>query len=66
MTSPASSTQMEHIHFYQRSVVCRDIPDPADMDFNTCYACVMGTTKHVGTSWVRAGATARPRSRCCI
>ena len=44
--------QMEHIHFYQRSVVCRDIPDPADMDFNTCYASVMGTTKHVGTSWV--------------
>jgi trimethylamine---corrinoid protein Co-methyltransferase len=44
--------QMEHIHFYQRSVVCRDIADPADMDFNTCYASVMGTTKHVGTSWV--------------
>src|SRR5499427_5432212 len=44
--------QMEHIHFYQRSVVCRDIAEPADMDFNTCYASVMGTTKHVGTSWV--------------
>jgi trimethylamine--corrinoid protein Co-methyltransferase len=43
---------MDHIHFYQRSVVCRDIVDPADMDFNTCYASVMGTTKHVGTSWV--------------
>ena len=43
---------MEHIHFYQRSVVCRDIADPADMDFNTCYASVSGTTKHVGTSWV--------------
>src|SRR5262250_3896588 len=43
---------MDHIHFYQRSVVCRDIADPADMDFNTCYASVMGTTKHVGTSWV--------------
>ena len=43
---------MEHIHFYQRSVVCRDIADPGDMDFNTCYASVSGTTKHVGTSWV--------------
>jgi trimethylamine--corrinoid protein Co-methyltransferase len=43
---------MEHIHFYQRSVVPRDIPDPAEMDINTCYLSVSGTTKHVGTSWV--------------
>jgi trimethylamine--corrinoid protein Co-methyltransferase len=43
---------LEHIHFYQRSVVCRDLPDPFEMDFNTCYASVMGTTKHVGSSWV--------------
>lgn len=44
--------QMEHIHFYQRSVVPRDLPDPAEMDINTCYLSVSGTTKHVGTSWV--------------
>ena len=43
---------MEHIHFYQRSVVPRDLPDPAEMDINTCYLSVSGTTKHVGTSWV--------------
>src|SRR5499425_1738687 len=43
---------MEHIHFYQRSVVPRDVPDPAEMDINTCYLSVSGTTKHVGTSWV--------------
>ena len=43
---------MEHIHFYQRSVVPRDLPDPAEMDINTAYLSVMGTTKHVGTSWV--------------
>ncbi len=43
---------LDHIHFYQRSVVCRDLPDPLEMDFNTCYAAVMGTTKHVGSSWV--------------
>src|SRR5690606_31333090 len=43
---------LEHIHFYQRSVVCRDLPEPFDMDFNTCYTSVMGTTKHVGSSWV--------------
>ena len=42
---------LEHIHFYQRSVVCRDLPKPEEMDFNTTYACVSGTTKHVGSSW---------------
>jgi trimethylamine--corrinoid protein Co-methyltransferase len=43
---------MEHIHFFQRAVVPRDIPDPFEMDLNTCYASVMSTTKHVGSSWV--------------
>ena len=43
---------LDHIHFYQRSIVCRDLADPFEMDFNTCYASVMGTTKHVGSSWV--------------
>jgi trimethylamine---corrinoid protein Co-methyltransferase len=42
---------LEHVHFYQRSIVCRDIPVPFEMDFNTCYAAVLGTSKHVGTSW---------------
>ncbi|MCZ4280078.1 trimethylamine methyltransferase family protein [Kiloniella laminariae] len=44
--------KLENIHFFQRAVVCRDLADPFDMDFNTCYASVSGTTKHVGTSWV--------------
>lgn len=44
--------RMDHIHFYQRSIVCRDLPDPFEMDFNTCYASVSGTSKHVGSSWV--------------
>lgn len=43
---------LEHIHFFQRCLVPRDIPDPSDMDINTCYAAVSGTRKHVGTSWV--------------
>jgi len=43
---------MEHIHFFQRAVVPRDLPDPYEMDFNTCYASVSSTTKHVGSSWV--------------
>ena len=44
--------EMEHIHFFQRSMVLRDIEDPAEMDFNTCYAAIAGTAKHVGTSFV--------------
>ncbi len=43
---------LEHIHVYQRPVVARDMEDPRDLDFNTCYACVSATTKHVGASWV--------------
>ncbi len=44
---------MDHIHFFQRAVVPRDLPDPFEMDFNTCYAAVMSTPKHVGSSWVQ-------------
>ena len=42
---------LDNIHFFQRPMVARDIADPLDMDFNTLYACVMGTSKHVGTSF---------------
>lgn len=44
--------KMDNIHYFQRCLVPRDLPSPADMDFNTCYAAVSGTTKHVGSSWV--------------
>ncbi len=42
----------EHIHYFQRTVVPRDVEDPRDMDFNTAYASLAGTSKHVGTSMV--------------
>lgn len=42
----------EHIHFYQRPVVARDMLTPRDLDINTTYACIAGTSKHVGTSMV--------------
>ncbi len=42
---------LDNIHFFQRPMVPRDIPDPFAMDFNTLYACVLGTSKHVGTSF---------------
>ncbi len=42
---------LDNIHFLQRPMVCRDIPDNREMDLNTLYACCSGTTKHVGTSF---------------
>lgn len=42
----------EHIHYCQRPMVARDMEDPRDLDINTLYATVSGTTKHVGTSMV--------------
>lgn len=49
--SARSVDALDNIHFFQRTVVCRDLTDPFEMDFNTCYASVAGTAKHVGTSW---------------
>jgi trimethylamine---corrinoid protein Co-methyltransferase len=42
--------QMDNIHHFSRSVVARDIPDNAEMDLNTAYACLIGTSKHVSIS----------------
>ena len=41
----------EHIHFYFRTVVARDVPDMFELDINTHYAALQGTTKHVGGSF---------------
>ena len=43
--------ELENVHFFQRPMVCRDIPDNKEMDLNTIYAACRGTTKHVGTSF---------------
>jgi trimethylamine--corrinoid protein Co-methyltransferase len=45
---------LDHIHFYQRSMVPRDMTSSMDMDINTCYACVSGTSKHVGLSFIKS------------
>ena len=42
---------LDNVHFFQRCMVCRDVADNLEMDLNTAYACVSGTTKHVGTSF---------------
>ncbi len=44
----------EHIHMFQRMCVIRDIADNHDMDINTAYNSIMGTTKHIGSSWTEA------------
>ncbi len=43
---------LDHAAFYQRSVTARDMISGRDLDINTLYACISGTTKHVGTSFV--------------
>ena len=42
---------LDNIHFVQRPMICRDIPDTVEMEYNSVYACATGTTKHVGTSF---------------
>ncbi len=41
---------LEHIHFFSRSLVARDMPDTLALDVNTAFACLAGTTKHVCVS----------------
>jgi len=42
---------LDNVHFFQRPMVCRDIPDNFEMDLNTVYGACAGTTKHIGTSF---------------
>ncbi len=42
---------LDNIHFFQRPLTTRDTEDPTDLDINTLYVSVAGTTKHVGTSF---------------
>ena len=42
---------LDNVHFFQRAMVARDIPDNLEMDLNTIYAACAGTTKHIGTSF---------------
>ena len=42
---------LDHIHFFVRTVVARDMEDARLLDLNTAYAAMAGTTKPIGTSW---------------
>ena len=41
---------LEHVHFFSRSLIARDIAEERALDVNTCYASLAGTTKHVMVS----------------
>jgi len=41
---------LANIHFFSRSLVATDLPDPRTLDINTAYACLCGTGKHVCVS----------------
>ena len=43
---------LDNIHYFWRTIVARDMPTPLDLDVNTAYACMHGTTKHIGVSYV--------------
>ena len=43
--------RLDNIHFFVRTVVARDREDARELDLNTAYAAIAGTTKPVGTSW---------------
>lgn len=46
--------RLDNVHFLQRPMVARDLPDNFELDINTLYACAAGTRKHVGTSFTEA------------
>ena len=43
---------MENCHWFTRCVVATDVKDDLELDINTAFACLAGTTKPMGTSFV--------------
>ncbi|KIC09640.1 methyltransferase [Leisingera sp. ANG-M1] len=43
--------RMDNIHWYHRSVVARDARTVLDLDINTTYACLSGTSKSIAVSY---------------
>ena len=41
---------LEHVHFFSRSLVARDVSDLLSLELNTVFASLAGTTKHVCVS----------------
>lgn len=45
---------LEHIHYFIRTVVPRDVGEEREVDINTAYAVMVGTSKPMGTSFYSA------------
>ncbi len=43
--------RLDNIHWYHRSIVARDAPTILDLDMNTTYACISGTSKSIAVSY---------------
>lgn len=43
--------RLDNIHWYHRSIVVRDAKTILDLDMNTTYACLSGTTKSIAVSY---------------
>jgi trimethylamine--corrinoid protein Co-methyltransferase len=43
--------RLDNIHWYHRSIVARDTRTILDLDLNTTYACLSGTTKSIAVSY---------------
>ncbi|MEM8741909.1 MAG: trimethylamine methyltransferase family protein [Pseudomonadota bacterium] len=49
---------LPNISWFTRCCIATDVPDPFDLDINTAYALIRGTTKPVGTSFSTGAAVA--------
>ena len=56
--------QLDHIHFFSRPLVARDMENTRDLDINTAYACLAGTCKHVFVS-ASSPSSVRDIARIC-
>ena len=50
--------QLDNIHWFSRTVVPTELTDPTQLDINTAYATMAGTSKHIGTSFMQAANVA--------
>ncbi len=56
--------RLDNIHFFSRSLVARDMPDPRTLDVNTAYACLAGTRKHVFAAATEAASVGEIAEMC--
>ena len=48
--------RMDNLHWYHRSVVARDATSILELDVNTTYACLSGTSKSIAVSYTDAAS----------